>query len=343
MCKLFAIVEVENQKNAEVFTKCAIPLITKTDNHGLGIMRLGENGTHIQRWLTPPTVVTKRTSKKMAKYQKALKYQRNEEGTPSKHLYSIAVHGRFATCEQSIENTHPFYKDGSALMHNGIISNASQFERTLSTCDSEALLSQYLKHDVRSDTNNLTKSLDKVAGYYAAIVFNDNGTIDIWRDGTATLFLAHVRDVGVVIATTVEIITGAAKACKATLTGIDELLPNTTIRWTKGIFPRISTFESYDPPFVTTQTAFYSDGVYHLGHHQNSTSDASGFGNDADAYEKHWWELEDLEERELKRQETEAQRILDWEEQEAEDLADLEKLYDQKRRDEALKLKKVTV
>ena len=81
----------------------------------------------------------------------------------------------------------------------------------------KALLSQYIEHDVNKTNNRLTDALDGVGGYYAAIVFNDNGVIDIFKDDTASLFLAHVRDVGVIIATTEEIITTTAKRCKKRL------------------------------------------------------------------------------------------------------------------------------
>ena len=142
-----------------------------------------------------------------------------------------------------MQNVHPFYKDGTALMHNGIISNAVEFERTLSTCDSEALLSQYIKTNVKKNPLNLTTALENVSGYYGAIVFNDNGVVDIWRDDTATLFMAHIKGVGVVIATTQEIITKTARKCKAYITGIDELLPFVDIRWNMGVDPRIMRFE----------------------------------------------------------------------------------------------------
>ena len=247
MCKLLAIVEIENPDKAELFVKKAIPIVTKTDNHGLGIMRLGENGVHIQRWLEPPAVVSKRKSAVLMRYEKVLKHQSNETGTRSRELYAIAVHGRFATCAKSLQNTHPFYKDGTALMHNGIISNAEKFTRTLSTCDSEALLSQYIEHGVKETNLRLTEALTGVQGYYAAIVFNDNGVIDIWRDDHATLFLAHVRGVGVVIATTKEIILGAAKKVGASVAGIDEVLPYSTMRWTKGINPQFGEFEAVTP------------------------------------------------------------------------------------------------
>lgn len=315
MCKLFAIVEVEDKKNAELFAKAAIPNITETDNHGLGIMRLGERGVHIQRWLEPPTVVRRKESPALAKYYDALRHQQNEAGNRSKELHAIAIHGRFATCARSLQNTHPFYKDGAALMHNGVIPNPEKFERTLSTCDSEVLLTQYLKHNVRKNPLNLTAALEGVGGYYAAIVFNDNGAIDIWRDDTATLFMAHVKHVGVVIATTKEIITKTARRCKAYITGIDEILPYAAIRWTSGHSPRIGMFESIKP---IERIGTYGSDIIEL--HKNSVSDAA---------KEHWWDLEEMAEARAMRDEyedKEEKRVREWQRQEDEDERKLKEL-----------------
>lgn len=317
MCKLFAIVEVEDKKNAELFAKTAVPFITETDNHGLGIMRLGERGVHIQRWLEPPTVVRCKESKALEKYYDALRHQQNESGNRSKELYAIAIHGRFATCARSLQNTHPFYKDGTALMHNGVIPNAEKFERTLSACDSEALLSQYIKHDVKKNPHNLTQALEGVGGYYAAIVFNDNGKIDIWRDGTATLFMAHVKHVGVVIATTKEIITKTARKCKAYITGIDEILPFASIRWTNGVSPQIGMFEAVKPVEQIGGYGKYGGDIIEI--HKNSVSDAS-------SYEQHWWDLEEMADRREAYEDAEEKRIKEWQRQEDEDERKLKEL-----------------
>ena len=314
MCKLYAVVEIENQQNAELFTKKAIPYITETDNHGLGIMRLGERGVHIQRWLEPPTVVRRKESAVLEKYYEALRHQKNEAGNKSNKLFAIAVHGRFATCARTLQNVHPFYKDDTALMHNGIISNSDKFEKTVSTCDSEAILSQYIQHNVKKNPHNLTDALKGMSGYYAAIAFSDNGTIDIWRDDTATLFMAHVRGVGVVIATTKEIITKTARKCKAFITGIDEVLPYATIRWHNGVSPQIGMFEAIKP-YVTTESIIEA--------HKNSVSDA---------YKEHWWDLEEMAERRELLEEKEAweekeeKRVREWQRQEDEDERKLKEL-----------------
>jgi glucosamine 6-phosphate synthetase-like amidotransferase/phosphosugar isomerase protein len=263
-------------------------------------MRLGERGVHIQRWLEPPTVVRHKESKALQKYYTALKHQQNEAGNRSEGLDAIAIHGRFATCARTLNNVHPFYKDGTALMHNGVIHNAEKFDLTLSTCDSEALLSQYVKHNVKKNPLNLTDALDGVGGYYAAIVFNDNGNIDIWRDETATLFMAHVKNVGVVIATTSEIIVKTSKKCRAYISGIDEILPGISIRWTEGHSPRISQYEANKP---VTFEAIGATATDIIEAHKASVSDAHWF-EEAD-YPRHFVEKEDQYLAEWQRQEDE--------------------------------------
>lgn len=267
MCKLFAIVEIENKHNAETFAKKAVQFVTEHDDDGLGIMRLGENGVHVQRWVEVPLIPTMRST--LDRYQNVLELNRNTEGKRSRDLYALGIHGRWATCEVNIQNTHPFRRGGSALMHNGVISNHHEFDKPLSTCDSEALLTRYIDAGAKRHPKFLTDALKPIRGYFAAIVFNDEGTIDIWRDDRATLFMAHVKGVGVVIATTADIIIKTARECKnipiahAThntvvptikVTAINEIKPFTVIRWKQGHNPIVKRF-FHDTPAVVPGAA----------------------------------------------------------------------------------------
>lgn len=287
MCKLFSILDIEHRRNAENFSMAAVPYITATDNHGLGIMRLGENGIHIQRWLEPPKVVSKKINRGLEKYKDALMLRSNADGMLSNDLYAIAIHGRFATCARSLENVHPFYREGTALMHNGVISNADNFDRPLSTCDSEALLTRYIDARVKDNPTNLSTALKDIHGYYGAIVFNDNGIVDIWRDGTATLYMARVKHVGTVIATTQEIILKTAKICKARILGIEEISPFINIRWRLNQIPRITSFEGSKYKAPDLLTAFDTTESK-----RNYVSESNGL---------RWWELEDILDKEGKK------------------------------------------
>jgi hypothetical protein len=154
-------------------------------------------------------------------------------------------------------------------MHNGVISNHHEFDKPLSTCDSEALLTRYIDAGAKRHPKFLTDALKPIRGYFAAIVFNNEGTIDIWRDDRATLFMAHVKGVGVVIATTAEIILNTARECKhipiphttqhgagATIrvTAINEIKPFTVIRWKNGHSPIVKRF-FHDTPAVVPGAA----------------------------------------------------------------------------------------
>lgn len=267
ICKLFCITEIENRANAEAFAKKAVKFVTEHDDDGLGIMRLGENGIHIQRWVEVPLIPTMRST--LDRYKNVLNLNRNTEGRKSRDVYAIGIHGRWATCEVNIKNTHPFHRDGTALMHNGVINNHHEFDKPLSTCDSEALLTRYIDAGAKRHPKFLTEALKPIRGYFAAIVFNEDGTTDVWRDDRATLFMAHVKGVGVVIATTAEIIMNTAKACahmpithttqhgaNATIkvTAINEIKPFTVIRWKKGHDPIVKRF-FHDTPAVVPNGA----------------------------------------------------------------------------------------
>lgn len=274
MCKLLAVLEIENKSNAELFARKAVKFVTEHDDDGLGIMRLGENGIHIQRWVEVPIIPTMRST--LDRYKNVLELNRNVEGQRSRELYGIGIHGRYATCDVNIQNTHPFYRDDTALMHNGIIRNHHEFDKPLSTCDSEALLTRYIDAGVKRHPKHLTEAMRPVEGYFAAIVFNGDGTIDIWRDDNATLFMAHVKNVGVVIATTADIIMNTTRAVRQEspprrntngrlendikVTAVNEIKPYTVIRWKKGRSPIVKRF-FHDTPAIVPSGAAISCGT----------------------------------------------------------------------------------
>ncbi len=261
MCKLFAILDIENKHVANRFAAAAVPFVTKTDNHGLGIMRLGENGVHTRRWLAIPEPFREMGfAPQLQRYEAAFSSRFVEAGVESEELHAIAIHGRMATCEKTMANVHPFFSvpEGTALMHNGIINNPLKYTRKLSTCDSEALLWQYIEHEVRDNPDEIGNALNGMNGYYAAIVFNNNGIVDIWRDDRADLVMAYVEGVGTIVCTTIDIINEAAKKEKKKVIDFEDIYPYTSIRWKKDSEPEIREFTvtkgdwSYTPPAGTT-------------------------------------------------------------------------------------------
>lgn len=251
MCKLLTVLDIENQGLAEKFIEKSLPYMVKNDKDGLGVMRLGKNGVYINRWVTPPQKLNP-PMPSLSPYSKAIEHESNIEGIPSSSYDALCVHSRQATSAVCLNNTHPFYQDHSALCHNGIVHTVDNFGKELkTTCDSEILLSRYVDHDISNNPASLTESLNGVGGYYACIVFNDSGVVDIWRDGTATLFLASVRGVGTVIATTPDIILKTCRVLKLRALSINAVLPFTHIRWVKNHAPDVRTFEKIAHVSVT--------------------------------------------------------------------------------------------
>lgn len=244
MCKILGIIDIENQQNAKTFTEKSIPIVTKTDNHGLGIMTLGENGIFAERWAILPAV-NRTYSPPLLKYQSAFNRSHDQRGIPSRNIQAIAVHGRYATCEKNLQNTHPFCDEnmGTALIHNGVIQNHNQLKKVYSTCDSEVILHQYIENSVKENPLEFQKVADKLEGYYASIVFNKSGDVSIFRDNQASLFIAHIKGVGIVFSTTKEIIQKTAKITKFKIRGLEEMEPSTFIHWTKDKAPLIFKFK----------------------------------------------------------------------------------------------------
>lgn len=123
-----------------------------------------------------------------------------------KDTRAIILHTRFATSGKQFFNTHPFVDDGTALIHNGIISNVKQEELKISTCDSEKILREYLQKDVGNRPKRMQKVADELSGYYACAVLTHkkDGTpiLDVFKDTSASLGAAWVRELGAVVITT---------------------------------------------------------------------------------------------------------------------------------------------
>lgn len=121
-------------------------------------------------------------------------------------MTAITLHTRFATSGKEFMNTHPFVVGSTSLIHNGVISNASQLEMKQSTCDSEAILNLYVKHKVCDNPKMIQRVADKLYGYYACGVFTrskENGAVlDIFKCDAANLQAAYVKELGTIVFST---------------------------------------------------------------------------------------------------------------------------------------------
>ena len=120
-------------------------------------------------------------------------------------ITSMMVHTRYATSAKGMRNTHPFVTPDNkiALIHNGVIRNDKDFNLTLSTCDSEAILVGYIEEAIGNNAKNIQKLVDRLEGYYAVGVLNSNNkSLDIMRGNGARLSFAFIEELGVFVFTT---------------------------------------------------------------------------------------------------------------------------------------------
>jgi predicted glutamine amidotransferase len=238
VCKLFCIVDIENEDNALELAQKAVKPLTDIDKDGLGVILLGDNGLGVERWLKPTDFpnAQKTLSPILAKYSALLPIRYNSYGAiTQQNIYAIGIHSRFTTGPKTLENVHPFVKDNIALIHNGVISNHDRWQKELSTCDSEALLTLYLENKVSNSLKNIQKIEDEAVGWYAFMVFNANKQIvDIMKDGTTPLFFANVPTVGTIFCTSDDIIKSCVGQMKLKQPEIYPFPASTAIRWAKG-------------------------------------------------------------------------------------------------------------
>jgi hypothetical protein len=245
MCKLLAIVDIENQDKALEFSELAVKPMTAKDDDGLGLIMMGDQGLGVERWLNPDDFPnTQSIPATMAKYAELMPLSYSSDGALSQRdIYAIGVHSRMATTPKCLANVHPFVRDNLALIHNGIISNHETFDKKVSTCDSEALLSLYIQHNVKEQLNNVQFVCDEVEGYYAFMVFDPaNQTVTIVKDSRASLYFAHVSTVGIVFSTSDDILRECAGKMLKKKIEVFQFPSDTVIRWTKDA-PQIQTLE----------------------------------------------------------------------------------------------------
>jgi hypothetical protein len=150
---------------------------------------------------------------------KNVKYNTFGDHNPD-DLVAITLHTRFATSGKGFENTHPFVNNGEvSLIHNGIIHTPDSSKMKMSTCDSEVILTDYVDMQVDKSLDGLDKftmSITKnVNSYFAcALMSNRQGNIlDIMRCGTASLSAAYIKELDIVMFSTLE--HHIATACKS--------------------------------------------------------------------------------------------------------------------------------
>lgn len=117
---------------------------------------------------------------------------------------TVMMHTRFATCDKGMANVHPFVDNvnETAIVHNGVIRNHKEFDKLNSTCDSETLLTQYMKLGIGKDPTKIIDLVNNLEGYWAvgATSLDSKGkrVIDIFTSNSqptsGSLTVAYIKE-----------------------------------------------------------------------------------------------------------------------------------------------------
>lgn len=224
MCKIMVMsgVNSSNRTLAWEFSKRMSKQMTTGNNDGLGYAAVTSEGELFgERWhinseaflnrtlVDKPSEIEQETVKKYGGFlvseRPPAKY--NKFGTINEDSMSaIILHTRLATSGKQFNNTHPFVRGNTALIHNGVISNTREFKLIQSTCDSEVILNEYVEKSVTNNPQNIQKVVNKLDGYYACAVLTETKkfgfVVDIFKDARARLVAAHIKDMNIMVFST---------------------------------------------------------------------------------------------------------------------------------------------
>lgn len=220
MCKIAIMPGITDAtlENAWKFIKEMSEEMGLTDDDGWGYAALDAEGKLFgERWFDPKDAFKHRNKgappeialeEKFGAFFKPTKESKvagyNDFGNVhEKSLRCAILHARRATCAKTMANLHPFVIGDTALVHNGVISNTEELAYKVSTCDSECILTEYIKNDVVNDLKNIQKMADKLQGSYACGVISKmaDGTqiIDVFRDSFSKLRGYFIKELNTIV------------------------------------------------------------------------------------------------------------------------------------------------
>lgn len=212
MCKIICIagIKKENVPKLWEFSIASVEPMTEHDSHGFGYAAQGSKGVWGEKWLNVKEAFRERlklTEKQQAMLGAGMAYGNKKfykfGHADSEDIHAILIHSRMATCEKTIQNTHPFVSGHTALVHNGVIHNTENLVNKTSTCDSECILNSYVHHGVDKDYNAITHTAKELTGYYACGVLTKTSdgvqVMDVFKNTTANLIGAYIKELDTVV------------------------------------------------------------------------------------------------------------------------------------------------
>lgn len=200
---------------------------------------------------------------------------------------NFIAHGRTATCDKTIANTHPFQGTNDSgqwtICHNGVVAWKGNALPLHTTCDSEHLLNCFLHLDGEQSFK------DRISGYAAIVGFNPENELFVLRDDKAPLYCSWIKELNVFVNCTDPLhctkITDFIVECSG-LKGATVSEPMMLESYLKTTFKQngeieIKSFDKFDAysPYVSSASMYRSLG----------SAGASGYSNsynydDYDAY-----------------------------------------------------------
>ena len=295
MCRLLMMSGITDPESAVQFMQAAKEPMSVGNNMGIGYTATKRNGDFFtERWhnndqfFKRDVVMTQDIIEKLKPFEKRLpklavnySLQGEMEFSP---MTSVTMHTRYATCGREFMNTHPFVDGDFSLVHNGVISNSDDLKlNKISTCDSEAALQSYINLGINLDPSKAQDWLNTLEGYWAFGVFsrdaNGRRILDIVRN-SASLYATTVEGLGIVLATTAEIITSTAKKVGLELSASPNLMTaNTMFRLDATTGNVLDKFVLEDSKLNKTRTYYYgSDYSNIFGNSAGTTTNGRASG-----------------------------------------------------------------
>lgn len=203
MCKLIAIsgLNLKSTKQASALVAKSAELLGLSQKDGFGYSLKHQTGVYKERFINPASCKGMGTMKRSIDALPANLLTLEKQGVdfdsqgvyPSKGVLkgNFIAHGRTATCDKVISNTHPFSGNIDDkewhIAHNGIVAWKGDKLPLRTTCDSEHLLNcfMYLKgeHSFK----------EHISGYLAIVGLNPSGELFVLRDNKAPLYITYMK------------------------------------------------------------------------------------------------------------------------------------------------------
>jgi len=281
MCKVLMLVGVspDKTKDAVNFIKKSVPFMSENDKDGAGY--LATDGTNIfgEKWLRNSDAFknVRREGEDQDKINSIF-----EHAVPNSFARyysfgdinlnkatSILFHTRYATCDKTIYNTHPFCLDDTGLIHNGVILNSDillEDEERVSTCDSEAILQEYLKNKVNINPESIQDMADVLNGWYVAGLIskdkNDRRVVDIFKCDRSSLYVGWIPELGTfALCTEIGILKGSARAAGMSVSAYDTVSGGVFLRFDAVTGERLHILD-FEPEYKKTMFSKHDDDAW---------------------------------------------------------------------------------